>query len=183
MLLDEPTNHLDLRYQIETLDLVRDLADEHGDAVGMVLHDLDHAAYVADSLLLLSASRIHAARTPLAVLTSENISEVYKMPVEVTVDLQSLAYRPRRAALGRPSAPRTCHRSSFHFESPFYDLCPFLRDGDRDTRPSPRVTPAAVSNIDGYSTYMGTGISRSGFAPGNPNLRSGSAGDATGPQR
>ncbi|MBV7923577.1 ATP-binding cassette domain-containing protein, partial [Yersinia pestis] len=29
VLLDEPTNHLDLRYQVETLDLVRDLAEEH----------------------------------------------------------------------------------------------------------------------------------------------------------
>jgi iron-chelate-transporting ATPase len=86
VLLDEPTNHLDLRYQIETLDLVRDLADEHGVAVGIVLHDLDHAAYVADSLLLLNAGRIHAVGTPLEVLTSANISEVYEIPVDVTVE-------------------------------------------------------------------------------------------------
>ena len=64
VLLDEPTNHLDLRYQIETLDLVRDLADEHGVAVGVVLHDLDQAARVADTLLLLRAGRIHAAGDP-----------------------------------------------------------------------------------------------------------------------
>ena len=44
LLLDEPTNHLDLRYQVETLDLVRDLADDHGTALGVVLHDLNHAA-------------------------------------------------------------------------------------------------------------------------------------------
>ncbi|MGO1317264.1 MAG: ABC transporter ATP-binding protein, partial [Cellulomonadaceae bacterium] len=29
LLLDEPTTYLDLRYQVEILDLVRDLADEH----------------------------------------------------------------------------------------------------------------------------------------------------------
>jgi iron-chelate-transporting ATPase len=86
VLLDEPTNHLDLRYQIETLDLVRDLADEHGVAVGIVLHDLDHAAYVADTLLLLSAGRIHAAGSPIDVLTSANLSEVYEISVDVTVD-------------------------------------------------------------------------------------------------
>ena len=44
LLLDEPTNHLDLRYQVEILDLVRELADEHGTALGVVLHDLNHAA-------------------------------------------------------------------------------------------------------------------------------------------
>ncbi|XUK64553.1 ABC-type iron transporter, ATPase subunit [Plantibacter sp. RU18] len=86
VLLDEPTNHLDLRYQIETLDLVRDLVDEHGVAVGIVLHDLDHAARVADHLLLLSAGRIHAAGHPVDVLTSANISAVYEIPVEVELD-------------------------------------------------------------------------------------------------
>ncbi|HWS32739.1 MAG TPA: ABC transporter ATP-binding protein [Actinoplanes sp.] len=86
VLLDEPTNHLDLRYQIETLDLVRDLADDHGAAVGIVLHDLDHAARIADTLLLLSAGRIHAAGDPLEVLTAENLSAVYGLRVEVGTD-------------------------------------------------------------------------------------------------
>ncbi|MET0422922.1 MAG: ABC transporter ATP-binding protein [Actinoplanes sp.] len=86
VLLDEPTNHLDLRYQIETLDLVRDLADEHGVAVGIVLHDLDHAARVADTLLLLHAGRIHAAGDPHEVLTAEHLSEVYGLRVEVEAD-------------------------------------------------------------------------------------------------
>ncbi|WP_045741913.1 ABC transporter ATP-binding protein [Actinoplanes rectilineatus] len=86
VLLDEPTNHLDMRYQIETLDLVRDLADDHGVAVGIVLHDLDHAARVADTLLLLHAGRIHAAGDPFEVLTAENLSEVYGLRVEVGTD-------------------------------------------------------------------------------------------------
>jgi len=86
ILLDEPTNHLDLRYQIETLDLVRDLAEEHGAAVGIVLHDLDHAARVADTLILLSSGRIHACGSPLEVLTARNIGDVYEIEVEVEVD-------------------------------------------------------------------------------------------------
>ncbi|MFT2817452.1 ABC transporter ATP-binding protein [Leifsonia sp. A12D58] len=102
VLLDEPTNHLDLRYQIETLDLVRDLADLHGVAVGIVLHDLDHAARIADTLLLLSAGRIHAAGDPSDVLTTQNISEVYEIPVEVTVDPGTL--RIRIDPVGRHSA-------------------------------------------------------------------------------
>ncbi|OZG27768.1 iron ABC transporter [Williamsia sp. 1138] len=86
ILLDEPTNHLDLRYQIETLDLVRDLADDHGAAVGIVLHDLHHAAQVADTLILMSAGTIHAAGAPLDVLTAENIETVYDIGVEVHLD-------------------------------------------------------------------------------------------------
>lgn len=86
VLLDEPTNHLDLRYQFETLDLVRDLVEEHGIAVGIVLHDLDQASRVADTLVLMRAGRVHAAGAPVDVLTAENIGEVYDIRVEVGVD-------------------------------------------------------------------------------------------------
>lgn len=86
VLLDEPTNHLDLRYQVETLDVIRDLAEDHGVAVGVVLHDLDQAAGVADDLLLMREGRIIAEGTPVAVLTAENIGHAYEIPVEVSLD-------------------------------------------------------------------------------------------------
>ncbi|GAA3598551.1 siderophore ABC transporter ATP-binding protein CdtA [Kineosporia mesophila] len=105
VLLDEPTNHLDLRYQVETLDLVRDLADERGVAVGIVLHDLDHAARIADSLVLLHAGRIHAAGDPLQVLTAEHLSEVYGLTVEVATDPGT--GRLRIDPLGRHPVVRT----------------------------------------------------------------------------
>ncbi|MGP5077073.1 ABC transporter ATP-binding protein [Brachybacterium alimentarium] len=102
VLLDEPTNHLDLRYQIETLDLVRDLAEIHGVAVGIVLHDLDHAARIADQVVLLSAGRIHAAGAVADVLTSEHLSDVYDIPIDVAHDPG--AGRLRIDALGRHGA-------------------------------------------------------------------------------
>lgn len=86
VLLDEPTNHLDLRYQFETLDLVRDLVEKHGIAVGIVLHDLDQASRIADTLVLMRAGRVHAAGAPVDVLTAENIGEVYDIRVEAGVD-------------------------------------------------------------------------------------------------
>ena len=85
LLLDEPTNHLDLRYQIETLDLVRDLADR-GTALGVVLHDLGHAASVADEVILLHNGRVRASGLPADVLTSENLSEVYGLHIDTVVD-------------------------------------------------------------------------------------------------
>lgn len=85
LLLDEPTNHLDLRYQVETLDLICDLADR-GTAVGVVLHDLSHAASVADEVVLMHHGRVHAAGTPAAVLTGENLTEVYGLPIQADVD-------------------------------------------------------------------------------------------------
>ncbi|MFJ7190330.1 ABC transporter ATP-binding protein [Streptomyces bacillaris] len=103
VLLDEPTNHLDLRYQIETLDLVRDLVEDHGIAVGVVLHDLDHAPRVADTLVLLRSGRVHAMGPPADVLTARNISEVYDIEVEAGVDPRS--GRVRIDPVGRHPAP------------------------------------------------------------------------------
>jgi ferric hydroxamate transport system ATP-binding protein len=85
LLLDEPTNHLDLRYQIETLDLIRDLADA-GTALGVVLHDLDHAAAVADRIVLLHDGRVRADGTPAEVLTGENLSAAYGLHIDTTLD-------------------------------------------------------------------------------------------------
>ena len=106
LLLDEPTNHLDLRYQVETLDLVRELADDHGTALGVVLHDLDHAASVADDVVLLHAGRVHAAGTPAEVLTGENLSHVYGLRIDTEIDDQTGLVRvlPRGRHHGRHRA-------------------------------------------------------------------------------
>ncbi|WP_343233185.1 ABC transporter ATP-binding protein [Streptomyces sp. SID724] len=99
LLLDEPTTYLDLRYQVEILDLVRDLADTHGVTVGVVLHDLDQAAAVADQVVLLSSGRIVAAGTPAEVYAPERLSDAYGIRIDVEPD--SSTGIPRTRAVGR----------------------------------------------------------------------------------
>jgi ferric hydroxamate transport system ATP-binding protein len=86
LLLDEPTTYLDLRYQVEILDLVRELADGHRVAVGVVLHDLNQAAAVADQVVLLHEGRVHASGTPAQVLTERSLTDAYGIRIEVTSD-------------------------------------------------------------------------------------------------
>lgn len=96
LLLDEPTTFLDLRYQIEILDLIRDLADEDGVAVGVVLHDLDQAAAVADRVALLQQGRVRGVGTPEEVFTPEALSSTYGIRIDVELDphTQQLRARP-----------------------------------------------------------------------------------------
>ncbi|MBF4622651.1 ABC transporter ATP-binding protein [Clavibacter sp. VKM Ac-2872] len=98
LLLDEPTTYLDLRYQVELLDLVRDLADDASIAVGVVLHDLDQAAALADTVALLSDGRIVTTGTPSEVLTPDLLTEVYGIPVEVHADPTTGSLRTRAVA-------------------------------------------------------------------------------------
>jgi iron complex transport system ATP-binding protein len=86
LLLDEPTNHLDLRYQVEVLDVVRDLANDHQVAVGVVLHDLDHAAIIADHVVLLSQGKALASGAVKQVLTAQHLTEAYGVKVHVADD-------------------------------------------------------------------------------------------------
>jgi iron complex transport system ATP-binding protein len=99
LLLDEPTTYLDLRYQVELLDLIRDLADDHGIAVGVVLHDLDQAAAVADRITLLEAGRVVADGPPEDVLTPERLTAVYG--IRIDVDTDPLTGRLRTRPIGR----------------------------------------------------------------------------------
>jgi ferric hydroxamate transport system ATP-binding protein len=86
LLLDEPTTFLDLRYQVEILDLIRELADGHQVAVGVVLHDLNQAAAVADQVVLLHQGRVRAAGAPAEVLTEDSLTETYGIRIEVATD-------------------------------------------------------------------------------------------------
>ena len=86
LLLDEPTTFLDLRYQVELLDLVRELADAHNVAIGVVLHDLNQAAAIADEVVLLQSGRVRATGTPVDVLTEDALTETYGIRIEVSVD-------------------------------------------------------------------------------------------------
>jgi iron complex transport system ATP-binding protein len=83
MLLDEPTTHLDLQYQSNILNLVNRLAHKDRIAVLVVLHELNMASLYSDRIALLVNGEIYSIGEPENVLTSKNLSEVFKIPVNV----------------------------------------------------------------------------------------------------
>jgi iron complex transport system ATP-binding protein len=83
LLLDEPTTHLDLQHQSSLLNLVRLQTQEKNLCVLMVLHDLNLAGLYADRVALLANGGVYAIGNPSEVLTAQNLSNVYHVPVEV----------------------------------------------------------------------------------------------------
>jgi iron complex transport system ATP-binding protein len=83
LLLDEPTAHLDLQYQVNLLELVRELAHTDDLAVLVALHDLNLAAHYADRIALMVAGSLKAVGSPKDVLQPELIAEAYCLPVQV----------------------------------------------------------------------------------------------------
>lgn len=83
LVLDEPTSALDLRYQIETLQLVRSITRAHGITALIAIHDLNHAARFCDQIVLLHGGRIVSDGTPEEALEAERLGSVYGLPVKV----------------------------------------------------------------------------------------------------
>lgn len=84
LLLDEPTSHLDIKYQIETLELVRRLNRETGVTVIAAMHDLNLAARYFPRLLLFQRG-IVADGGPAEVLEPRLLQRVYGIVVQVGV--------------------------------------------------------------------------------------------------
>jgi iron complex transport system ATP-binding protein len=103
LVLDEPTAHLDLRYQLESVALLRRLNAETGVAIIVVSHDLNLAGELADRLLLLAEGRVARLGAPAAVLDEALLAGVYGCPVVVTTHPST--GRPM-VQLAWPTAPR-----------------------------------------------------------------------------
>lgn len=79
MLLDEPTSNLDLHYQLETMELMRNMAKEKGIMVLAVVHDLNAVLRYADRVFLLSAEGIKAEGSPQEVINHRNMLESFEI--------------------------------------------------------------------------------------------------------
>ena len=76
LLLDEPTAHLDMKFQVETLRIVRGHVKAGGAAVA-VLHDLNLAAAVATRVVLLKAGRVVADGPVAKILDEALLKDVF----------------------------------------------------------------------------------------------------------
>lgn len=77
ILLDEPTSHLDLPNRIETILLLRELADTRGKTVLLSTHEIDLALRLADTIWLMEPGGGVMAGTPAEMMNSGCIQTVF----------------------------------------------------------------------------------------------------------
>ena len=82
LLADEPLAHLDPGHALDTLDRLR-AAAAAGAGVIVVLHDLGHAARVADDVVMLAGGRVVAEGPADSVLTASHIAAAYGIDVHL----------------------------------------------------------------------------------------------------
>lgn len=97
LLLDEPTSYLDVRYQVELLSILRELARTEGVAIVATLHELQLARVVSDQVVCVRDGRVFACGTPAEVFVPEVIDALF--------DLEPGSYDPATGAVRLPAAP------------------------------------------------------------------------------
>ena len=89
LLLDEPTSNLDVCYQIEIMNLLKELVEKLGLTIICAIHDLNLAARYSDKIILVNGGRIKGIGRPIEVLTKENLRDVFKIEAKIEYDQDS----------------------------------------------------------------------------------------------
>ena len=86
LLLDEPTSNLDVCYQIEIMNLLKELVERLGLTILCAIHDLNLAARYSDKIILINDGKIKSIGKPVEVLTKENLRDVFKIEAKIEYD-------------------------------------------------------------------------------------------------
>ena len=79
LLLDEPTSYLDIRYKLEFMAVLQELARRKKVAVILSIHELDLAERVSDWVLCVSPGQESRFGRPEEMLTPEHLSELFQV--------------------------------------------------------------------------------------------------------
>jgi zinc/manganese transport system ATP-binding protein len=85
LLLDEPLSNLDLRHSRELVQLINRLVRSRNVTTLLVAHDINPLIQCLDKVIYIANGRV-ATGTPETVLTSESLTALYGVPVEVLRD-------------------------------------------------------------------------------------------------
>ncbi|ELY64895.1 ABC transporter ATP-binding protein [Natrinema versiforme] len=96
LLLDEPTTFLDVHHQFRVLETIRQLNEEKGVTVAVILHDISQAARFADYLVAMRDGELYDWGPPEEVVTEQLLADVFGVEATVTYEPE-LQVLPKRA--------------------------------------------------------------------------------------
>lgn len=86
LLLDEPTTFLDICYQMETLELIKELNKTLGITIIMVLHDLNQAARYSNKMLVINKGELWEYGEPCQIVSKELLKDIFKIDADIYED-------------------------------------------------------------------------------------------------
>ena len=79
IILDEPTSFLDIRYKLELLQMLKEMAKAKGITVVMTLHEIDLAMKISDRMICVKGDMIYRCGTPEEIMDDDVIRTLYEI--------------------------------------------------------------------------------------------------------
>lgn len=86
LLLDEPITYLDIGYQVEVLELIKELCDRLNITIVMVLHDMNFTARYSDRIYVLKDKHVYDYGKPESVIAHDNMEHVFGIDSQIIHD-------------------------------------------------------------------------------------------------
>lgn len=83
LILDEPISNLDLKFQLETMKILKNLAKENNLIVITILHDLNFAVSYSNKILFLKNGKINSFGDTKKIITTSNIKEIFSVEIDI----------------------------------------------------------------------------------------------------
>ena len=96
LLLDEPTTYLDIYYQIEILEVVKKLNEEHNITIVMVLNDINQAIKYSHNIVIMKNGAIVNEGSPSKIINENIIKDVYQVEGFIGKDEDEIYFIPRK---------------------------------------------------------------------------------------
>ena len=83
ILLDEPLNNLDMKHSVQTMKIMRKLADELGKTIIIVLHDINFASHYSDYIVALKNGKIIYHDTTENIIQEDVLKDVFDINIKI----------------------------------------------------------------------------------------------------
>ena len=83
ILLDEPLNNLDMSHSVQMMKVLRDLCDDLGKTIVLVMHDINFASCYSDNIVALKNGRIEKVGTTDEIVKKEVLEDIYEMDFDI----------------------------------------------------------------------------------------------------
>lgn len=83
ILLDEPLNNLDMSHSVQMMKVLRNLCDDLGKTIVLVMHDINFASCYSNNIVALKNGKIEKVGTTNEIVQKEVLEEIYEMNFDI----------------------------------------------------------------------------------------------------
>lgn len=84
VLLDEPLNNLDMKHSVQTMKILRKLADELKKTIIIVLHDINFASHYSDYIVALKDGKVKYSDATENIINEQVLKDVFGIDITIS---------------------------------------------------------------------------------------------------